>query len=308
MNPVGLHHLTAIVEHPQQNLTFYRDTLGMRLVKRTVNQEDPRTYHFFFGDYTGRPGSVLTFFPWTHQNRKSGRAGSGVVQESLLAIPPGTTDWWLNWLGQEGTTAQKAADWFEETGVAITDPAGYAVSLIEQPVPEEFTAWPESPVPAEYQIHSVYGARIPSGLYSDTVLFLEQVLGYKRTSFDDEWTRLTIPGQPGVLDIRMSHERAGTWGVGTLHHIALSAESNTHARQLLEKVRAYGIATTELLDRYWFKSFYFTEPGGVVFEIATLGPGFTVEESVEVLGQQLSLPPEFADRRERIEQILEPLE
>lgn len=304
MNPLGLHHLTAIVENPQENLDFYQGLLGMRLIKRTVNQEDPRTYHFFYGDYAGRPGSVLTFFPWTHANRKPGRPGAGVVQENLLAIPPGSTEWWFNWLTQNGVEVQRAADWFGETGVSFADPSGFAVSLIEQPVPEAFTKWSESPVPYAYQIHSLYGARIPSGLYSDTVLFLEQVLGYARTSFDDEWARLTIPGQPGVLDVRMSHEKQGGWGVGTLHHIALTAESPAHARQLLEKVRAYGIATTDLLNRHWFQSFYFTEPGGVVFEVATAGPGFTLDEPLEKLGSSLSLPPRFAENREKIEQVL----
>lgn len=308
MNPLGLHHLTAITEHPQRNLTFYQGMLGMRLVKRTINQEDPRTYHLFYGDYTGRPGSVLTFFPWTHANRKPGRTGAGVVQENMLAIPPETSEWWANWLSQNGVKVQRAADWFDEVGVAFTDHSGLAVSLIEQPVPAEFTAWEHSPVPTQYQIHSLHGARIPSGLYSDTVLFLEQVLGYTRTSFDDEWARLVIPGQPGVLDVRMSHEKPGTWGVGTLHHIALTAETPAHARQLLEKVRAYGIATTDVLDRHWFHSFYFTEPGGVVFEVATAKPGFTRDESLEDLGFTLALPPKFAKQRETLERILPPLQ
>lgn len=307
MNPVGLHHFTAIVENPQENLTFYRDVLGMRFVKKSVNQDDPRTYHFFFGDYTGRPGSTMTFFPWTHTGRKPGRAGAGVTQETMLSIPEGSTQWWKEHLRQNGVQFEPARDWFEEVGVTFKDPSGFVVSLIEQAVPVEFTVWPKSVVPEAHQIHSLYGARLPSGVYSDTILFLEQVLGYARTTFDDEWARLRISGQPGVLDIRMSHEKEGTWGVGTLHHIALSAESDAHARQLLEKVRAYGIATTELLDRHWFKSFYFTEPGGVVFEIATRRPGFDFDEPLETLGETLTLPPRFEKDREKIQEILEPV-
>jgi glyoxalase family protein len=301
----GIHHITAISGAAQENLDFYAGVLGMRLVKKSVNQDDPGTYHLFYADAEGHPGSDLTFFPWANMPR--GRKGTGLSVEVQLAVPAGSLDYWANRLAEHGAETGEIETRFGERALPVVDPHGMEVALVETTDTRDFTPWEGSPVPADKQILGLHAARLWERDLEKTGTFLTQVLGFERLGEENGWVRFGVQGggSGARVDIQeMPDERIGQWGVGSVHHIAwrlLDLEKELEMRQ--EVVRAGG-HPTEVIDRFWFKSVYFREPGGVLFEFATDGPGFALDENPEHLGEQLILPPWLEPHRTEIEAAL----
>lgn len=304
----GLHHITAIAGPAQENLDFYAGVLGMRLVKRSVNQDDPGTYHLFYADAEGHPGTDLTFFPWSQLAPP--RAGHGMAMEVGLEVPAGSLAFWGERLTKYGTSTAAIQTRFGQQVLAFDDPHGLHVSLVEAGTPSRpFAPWDGSPVPAEKQIRGLFGAQLWERDASLTTAFLTGVLGFERLASEQGWTRYGFPGAPGVVDVRDAPEASrGMWGIGSVHHLAWRVDDEEHQLKVRARVESAGGRATPVIDRFWFKSVYFKEPGGVLFELATDGPGFAVDEDAKHLGESLVLPPWLEGQRGAIESALPTLD
>ena len=303
MNHVnGLHHITAIAGPAQENLDFYAGILGMRLVKRSVNQDDPGTYHLFYADEEGHPGSDLTFFPWARA--APGRPGHGLAMEVALEVPPDSLGYWNTRLEGYGTTTRSETR-FGQNVLTLMDPHALHLALVETPTTRAFAPWSGSPVPVERQIRGLFGAQVLEQEATATTAFLTDVLGLQALATENGWTRYGFPGAAGVIDVReLSDARRGMWGVGMVHHLAWRVEDPSHQLVMRARAESAGAQPTPVIDRFWFKSVYFKEPGGVLFELATDGPGFAVDEDPAHLGEALVLPPWLEPHRRQIEEAL----
>jgi glyoxalase family protein len=304
---VAIHHITAIAGDPGRNLHFYTRTLGLRLVKLTVNYDDPATYHFYFGDELGRPGTILTFFPWP--DGSPGRLGTGLVAAVGFAIPPGSLGFWIERLLAQGVRYQGPTRRFEEPVLAFADPDGLALELIATERAGEIPGWADGPVPSEHAIRALHGATVWEDGDSGAADLLTGQLGFRRAAEDGNFLRLHGGDERGaVLDLRRA---PGFWrgagGVGIVHHIAFRAADSADQVARRTALEQAGYDVTPVLDRTYFRSVYFREPGGVLFEVATDGPGFTVDESVAELGTSLKLPARYEPIRERVAGALPPL-
>jgi glyoxalase family protein len=304
MRPVkGLHHITAISGKAQENVDFYAGVLGMRLVKKSVNQDDPGTYHLFYADAAGTPGSDLTFFPW--EQMAPPVIGHGLAVEVALEVPNGSLAFWGERLEKYGATVSKIEKRFGKDVLPLTDPHGMRVTLVADETRRTFEPWPGSSVPVERQVRGLYGARLWEREAAATAAFLETTMGFERLGEEDGWTRYGFRNHSGVVDVRETpSERRGRWGIGAVHHLAWRVDDEPHQLAVREQVEAGGAHATPVIDRFWFKSVYFKEPGGVLFELATEGPGFAVDEDPEHLGESLVLPPFLQPHREKIEAVL----
>jgi glyoxalase family protein len=305
----GLHHITAIAGPAQENLDFYSGVLGMRLVKKSVNQDDPGTYHLFYADAEGRPGTDLTFFPWSQLAPP--RLGYGLAVEVGLEVPVGSLDFWGTRLERYGTRIERVETRFGARVLPVVDPHGLRLALVESAAGSvrPFTAWEESPVEPTHQVRGLHGGRLWERDERKTASFLTSVLGFVQLGVEDGWTRYGFPDTPGVVDLRETRDvRRGAWGVGSVHHLAWRVEDEEHQLLVRAQVESAGAGATPVIDRFWFKSVYFKEPGGVLFELATDGPGFATDEHPAHLGETLVLPPWLEPSRERIEAVLPPLE
>jgi glyoxalase family protein len=305
---IGIHHVTCIAGDAQETLDFYTGTLGMRMVKKSVNQDVPDTYHLFFADADGHPGTDLTFFPWPQMPAM--KAGIGLSMEVSLAVPAGTLNYWSARLAEHGARASAIESRFGERVLPLTDPHGLHVALVETRDAREFTAWDKSPVPAEKQILGLHSVRLWERDLDLTSAFLTNVLGFKAAGQEDGWHRFAVGkgGSGAHLDIRaLPDEQRGAWGVGAIHHVAWRVADERAQLAMQSRVAAARRRPTEVIDRFWFKSVYFLEPGGVLFEIATDGPGFTADEELDALGEKLVLPPWLEPMRSEIESALPPL-
>jgi glyoxalase family protein len=303
----GLHHITAIAGPPQQNLDFYSGILGMRLVKRSVNQDDPGTYHLFYADAEGHPGTDFTFFPWTHTAPP--RIGHGLAVETSLEVPRGSLGFWRARLEKHGIAVDAQEDRFGDTALPFVDPHGLRVALVEsgRTIARKFSPWADGPVPAEHQVLGLYGARLWERELAPTSAFLA-VMGLERVDAVSGWTRYGFASSIGVLDLKETPDaRRGAWGVGSVHHLAWRVADEAHQLEVRAEVERAGAHATEVIDRFWFKSVYFKEPGGVLFEIATDGPGFAIDEASAHLGESLVLPPFLEAQRSQIEHVLPPI-
>ncbi len=301
----GLHHVTCIAGDPQRNLDFYTGTLGMRLVKRSVNQDAPDTYHLFYADAEGHPGSDLTFFPWPEL--PPGRRGVGLTNEVALAVPPDTLGWWADRLRAAGIRPGEPATRFGEPVLPFDDPDGLAVALVETGDQREFTPWADSPVDASRQIRGLHAVRLAQRDLAPTARFLTQGLGFTAAGEERGWHRYTVRGggSSRALDIQVLPDSPqGSWGVGSVHHIAWRVPDGAAQREVQAAVARTGGRPTDVIDRFWFQSVYFREPGGALFEVATDGPGFAVDEPAESLGERLILPPWLEPRRAESERVL----
>jgi glyoxalase family protein len=305
--PTGLHHVTAIAGPAQENLDFYAGVLGMRLVKKSVNQDDPGTYHLFYADAEGRPGTDLTFFPWSHL--APSRDGHGLSTEVSLAIPPGSLTYWSDRLGRYGVMTDPVELRFGRSVIPLKDPHGLRVALVESAdaAARPFTPWDESPVLQERQIRGLESARMRERELGPTVDFLVGVLGFALVGEENGWSRYGLQGGASgtYVDLQQAPEsRRGAWGVGSIHHLAWRVDDSRHQLALRERIEQSGRRPTPVIDRFWFESVYFLEPGGVLFELATDGPGFAVDEDPAHLGESLVLPPWLESQRARIEALL----
>lgn len=304
----GVHHITAISGPAQENLDFYAGILGMRLVKKSVNQDDPGTYHLFYADADGTPGTDLTFFPWAQMAPP--RMGHGLATEVSLEIPAGSLEYWASRLEQYGTRPDAIESRFGDRVLPLVDPHGLRLALVEsgRGVARPFTPWEGGPVPGERQVRGLYGAQVWERDAAETGAFLTGTLGFTSLASADGVTRYGFDGVAGVLDVRQTADaRRGAWGVGSVHHLAWRVDDETHQLAMREQIAAAGSAPTPVIDRFWFQSVYFKEPGGVLFELATDGPGFAVDEDPAHLGEALVLPPWLEQARGRIEAVLPPL-
>lgn len=304
----GIHHVTCIAGDAQENIDFYTGTLGMRLVKKSVNQDATDTYHFFYADGAGTPGTDITFFPWPHL--PPARPGAGLTIEVALGIPPGSIPYWRARLEDRGVACGAPETRFGDPALPVADPHGLPLVLVETDDQREFVPWERSPVPVEHQIRGVHAVRVWVRELEPTARVLTEVLGLTLRGRDDGWHRYGADdGVSGKLIEVQERPDAplGRWGTGGVHHVAWRTRDVAHEMALRGQVLSAGLYPTGLIDRFWFQSVYFREPGGVLFELATDGPGFAVDEDPDRLGEQLILPPWLEPDRARIEASLPPL-
>ena len=296
----GVHHVTAIASDPAENVRFYTDTLGLRMIKRSVNQDDATTYHLFYGDHKGSPGTSMTFFPYT--DSRQGRVGTGQVYATQFLVPADSIDYWEGRLADHDVDVTRS-ERFDQSVLAFTDPDGLKLELVGvADAPDGHP--PDGPVPAEHAIRGFHGVALAVESPGRFPSLLES-FGYAKEGTDGERTRYVAEGPLGrVVDLHvLEGGPRGRPGAGTVHHVAFSVGDNeqTDWRELL--IRA-GLRPTEIIDRKWFKSVYTRTPAGILFEFATPSPGYTVDEPLESLGQELVLPEWLEPQREKIENVL----
>ncbi|MEO7042636.1 MAG: ring-cleaving dioxygenase [Gemmatimonadaceae bacterium] len=299
---LGIHHVTAITGTAQDNLDFYTQVLGLRLVKKSVNQDSPDTYHLFFADANGTPGTDLTFFPWSDSPQV--KNGIGLAVEVSLAIPAGSASYWRNRLAQLGVELTGEEMRRSEQAIMLNDPFGQPLALVETADARDFAPWTRSSVPVEHQIRGLHAVRLWERELTHTHDFLLNVLGFKSMGEESGWHRYGVGngGSGKHLDIReLPSAERGRWGVGGIHHVAWRVKDDDAELALRERIHNAHRRPTEVIDRFWFRSVYFLEPGGVLFEIATDGPGFAIDESADTLGEHLVLPPWLEPNRAEIE-------
>jgi glyoxalase family protein len=298
--PHGLHHVTAIAEDPQRNVDFYTTVLGLRLVKRTVNFDAPDTYHLYYGDESGRPSTLLTFFPWPGVD--AGRQGTGMTTATAFSIPPESLGWWQTRLKTLGVDADDPVARSDEEVLRLRDPDGLVIELVASEG-DSRSGWDgAAAVPSDNAIRGLFSVTMTEQLLEPTAEMLAALLGMQFGHNTSDRTRFVMSGdQDGTaVDVLPSKASRGLQAAGTVHHIAFRAPDRaTQASWRLELIEA-GIHVTEILDRQYFTSIYFREPGGVLLEIATDQPGFTVDEPLLELGQHLKLPPWLEPNREQI--------
>jgi glyoxalase family protein len=305
----GLHHVTAIASDPQRNLDFYVGVLGLRLIKRTVNFDDPETYHFYFGDRRGTPGTILTFFPWPGARR--GIRGTGQVEATAFAIPQSSINYWLERLKQQHVAAERTSPRFGEEVIRLIDPDGLLIELIAVAAgvsSENIEPWPESPIPGEHALHGFHSVSAALEGYERTARLLTDSFGYRVTNESGNRFRFAAAGSsaPGrIIDLLCLPDTGmGRVAAGSVHHIAFRAKDQAEQLRWREHLVELAYNVTPVIDRTYFHSIYFREPGGVLFEIATDAPGFTLDEKLEELGRHLRLPQWMESARSQIEQVL----
>jgi len=314
----GLHHLTAVTTSAADNATFYTDVLGMRLVKKTVNQDDTSAYHLFYGDELGRPGTEVTFFDWPQLRIAANHPGAGEVSTTELRVSGrAALEWWVGRFDELGVRHAGIAERDGRAYLDFTDPEGQRLRLSEdrgEGVPGG-VPWEDAPVPREVGIRGLGAVDLTVAELEPTARVLTGVLGFRQTGEVSESGGRTVtfevgPGGPGTT-VRVL-ERPGApyahLGRGGVHHVAFRTPDDEEHAAWREHLRRAGLGVTPQIDRYYFRSIYFREPGGILFEIATDGPGFATDEDAEHLGERLSLPPFLEGRREEIEARLDPIE
>jgi glyoxalase family protein len=305
----GIHHVTAISGNASRNVDFYTRTLGLRLVKKTVNFDDPGTYHLYYGDEQGKPGTILTFFPWEHVS--PGRNGVGQAEETAFRISTESIGYWTQRLIEKGVPHQALEKRFGESVLAFTDPDGMSLALVGVSGASGEPAWSEGGIPAEHAIRGFHGATLMLDKAAPTGAILSNALGFKELGREGPLVRYAADGTPGsTVTLR---ETGGflpaRMGRGSVHHIAFRAADDAQQTAMARKVRDdHRLSPTQQLDRNYFRSVYFREPGGILFEIATEQPGFSVDEPAESLGRALKLPPFLEPRRHEIEAALPPID
>ena len=297
----GIHHVTAIVGDPETNADFYVGTLGLRMVKRTVNHDDTGSYHFYFGDGEGTPGTNITFFPWGESGRP-GAFGAGQTQTTAYLIPEDSLEYWADRLDSEGVDYERT-ERFDETVLGFSGPDGIGLELVAADAPSDAVPWADSPVPENHQLRGFYSVTLAVAEYEPTAEVLTDVLGFELTQEADGRRRYRSgPGGPGsVVDLVETDRERGRMGVGTVHHVAFEAADVAQQGEWREAYAAAGLQPTQVIDRKYFHSLYTREPGGILFEMATPEPGFTVDEDLADLGSGLTLPARLESQREQIE-------
>jgi len=303
----GIHHITVVAGDPQRNLDFYGGALGLRLVKTTVNFDAPDVYHLYYGDEVGHPGTILTFFPFP--DAPKGRRGSGTVDAVAFSVPSASLDYWRGRLAEYGVAVGAPETRFGEQVLLFADPDGLRLELIAHDE-DGRRGWAGGPVPAECMVRGFHGATLLVGDAGPTARLLTGTMGFR--SIGEEGGRVryaTGDGGPGAeVDlVAVPGTPRGAVAAGIAHHIAWRVADDASERRWRDELGAQGLDVTSVRDRAYFRSIYFHEPGGILFEIATDPPGFTVDEDVAALGSGLKLPPWLESRREELEGALPPL-
>ncbi|WP_019390693.1 ring-cleaving dioxygenase [Priestia filamentosa] len=301
----GIHHISAMVNDAQRNIDFYAGVLGLRLVKKTINFDRPEVYHLYFGDETGQPGSVITFFPWAKQLK--GRIGTGQVGVTNYVITKGSLSFWENRLRKFRVEFNSSIR-FGEKYLQFNDPDGLQLELTERDGGPANT-WNFGGVGAEHAIKGFGGAVLYSSQPHKTTHVLENILGLECMGQEKEFLRFKSEGSIGnTIDIRLNPSVRGLMGAGTVHHIAWRAIDEEDHQMWRSLLLENGYYPTEILDRNYFKALYFHEEGGILFEIATDPPGFSVDEPIHDLGKKLMLPSWLESKREELEETLPQVE
>jgi len=326
---LGIHHITAIAGNPQKNIDFYTGFLGLRLVKLTVNFDDPQTYHLYYGDNIGRPGTILTFFPW--QTMPKGFRGTGQVITTSFLIPENSIEYWINRLKNQKiryTGPTKRFDNDDEQVITLYDPDGLEIELVAHKDAEtrKDHVWGRGPIPEEYATRGFYSATLSLEGYERTAALLTENMGFSKTKNEGNRFRFQIKDKEKIIDelysnkqkreldllnfpstvdlVCLPYTQRGSMGVGTVHHIAWRTPTDASQLDMRKKIVNTGLDATPVIDRTYFHSVYFREPGGILFEITTDPPGFMVDQKEEELGQKLLLPEWLEPNRKYLEQVL----
>jgi glyoxalase family protein len=301
---MGIHHITAIVGHPQENVDFYAGILGLRLVKQTVNFDDPGTYHLYFGNEGGKPGTIITFFPWA--GAYQGRIGDGQVGVTSYAVPKGALNFWESRLEMFDIPNTKI-NRFGETYLEFDDPHGLHLEIVEREE-GEINNWTFGDVTSEVAIKGFGGATLFSSHPNKTAELLEKVMGLEYVDKEGDFVRFRSTAEIGnIIDLKVVPTERGQMGVGTVHHIAWRASDDKDQLDWQKYVAQNGYGVTAVQDRNYFNAIYFREHGEILFEIATDPPGFAHDESHETMGEQLMLPSQYEQYREQLERSLIPI-
>jgi len=319
----GIHHVTAVTSDPNKNLDFYSNILGLRFVKLTVNQDDPSSYHLYYGDELGRPGTCLTFFHWPFLPK--GRRGTSEVGSTAFLIPENSTNYWMDRLKRNRTEFGGPYERFDdEQVITLNDPDGLQLELIAHKSAEDRTGslWKDGPIPVDKAIRGFYSVTLAEEGYERTASVLTDELGFVPTHHSGNRFRYEIPksssdmqegeekeiGGANIVDVLcIPYNQKADIGVGSVHHVAWRTPTDGQQKVLRQGVVRAGLNATPVIDRFYFHSVYFREPGGILFEIATNTPGFTVDERAEELGTRLVLPPWYEPDRKDLEKILPPI-
>ena len=299
----GIHHITVLAGDAQHNAEFYTHLLGMRLVKKSVNQDDPGTYHLFYGNQSANPGSSLTFFPWP--NAVQGKPGTGEVVNVGLQVPEGTQDYWESRLS-ENEVKYDVVDVFGRTALRFQDPDGLELDLVFEGEAKDKVENVDYVVPFDKTIQGFWGARMKLTEREHTEKLIHELFEFEEKAQEDNLYLYQTDAPIGhsvIIEVADTPEH-GQNGRGIVHHIAFRAEDQEELDQLRQKVGGRGLHPTQIIDRHWFKSVYYRIPAGILFEMASDDPGYTVDEEFEELGEHLILPPWLENKRDRIEQIL----
>ena len=303
----GLHHITVLAGDPKENADFYINKLGMRMVKKSVNQDDPGTYHLFYGNEAATPGSSLTFFPWPRAHK--GTKGSGEAVNVAFKVPEGSQDFWIEQLNYADIPHSDFIDVFGTQVLRFEDPDGLELDLVFDGEAKQKISTYESSVPHEYSIQGFESTRLKLSEAETTVEVLEDILGFEEQRSNGNQTLYQTDANIGSsVIVETSDYDPGRGGRGIVHHVAFRAKNLEELEELREKVIQKGLQPTPVIDRHWFKSVYYRTPDGILFEMATDDPGYAVDEDFEHLGEKLILTPWLEPRREYIESILPKIE
>ena len=300
---IGLHHVTATVDQAQADLDFCADALGLRLVKKTVNFDNHHVYHFYYGTERGAPGTIWTTFPYHGHGVRVGTKGAGQITTTSLSVPEGTLDFWTARLRDRGTSVTAVDPRFGDSSIVATDPSGLQMELVATDR-DRRQPWAESEVDAGAEVRGLHSVSMTVRTAAATVAFMSELLGFTVVDRMTGRVRVGVNGDlPGrTIDIVERPDAAqAVNGLGTVHHVAMAIEGEDQQAALRNELLGRGIQVTPVMDRQYFKSIYFREPGGVLFEVATVAPGFTVDETLQGLGQDLKLPPWEEPNRVEIE-------
>ena len=303
----GIHHITAIASDPQHNVDFYTQILGLRLAKRTVNFDDPSTYHLYFGDRTGQPGTAITFFAWPGARR--GVRGTGQVVAVSFAVPRNSIDYWKSRFEESHVFSEPLAANFGESALRFTDPDGLLLELIESTQLDDVDLKYGSEVPKKFAIHGFNAPTLEVQDAKPTEDLLKE-LGFELIAEEKARRRFSVNSESTSAQVDLIERADAQFGVnsaGTVHHIAFRCADDKEQSRWRKRLDDLGLNVTPVIDRYYFHSIYFREPGGILFEIATEGPGFTADESAKHLGESLKLPPQYEQHRAEIERALPPI-
>lgn len=296
----GTHHITAVAGDPQQNLSFYAGTLGLRLVKKTVNFDDPSVYHLYYGDKEGNPGTVLSFFAWPRLQQ--GHPDQGQAIAVSFSVPESSVDFWIRYFEDQDIDYLEPFERFGRKVIGFQDPDGLHLELIADPEAGSRTGWSNGSIPTEHAIRGLYGVTLAEDAWQPTAELLVSTLGYEEKGREHDRILLQSESEMGAaIEIIEGSELDGRPGKGTVHHVAFRAKDEEEQEDMRTELVELGYHVTEVKDRQYFQSIYFHEPGGILFEIATDSPGFTIDEPLDALGKELQLPSWLEERRDLIE-------